>query len=59
MAYGSEARALITAKMDAFAVAQRRMERIMLGITLRDRKHNTWIRQQTGVADILDATKKS
>ena len=29
------------------------MERIMLGITLRDHKRNTWIRPQTGVNDII------
>ena len=54
MTYGSETWALTTAQMDALAVAQRKMERIMLGITLRDQRHNTWIRQQTGVTDITD-----
>ena len=43
MTYGSETWALTTAQMDALAVAQRKMERIMLGITLRDQRHNTWI----------------
>ena len=32
--------------------------RIMLGITLRDHKRNTWIRHQTGVNDIIDVIKK-
>ena len=45
--------------MDALAVAQRKMERIMLGITLRDQRHNTWIRQQTGVTDIIDHIRQS
>ena len=45
--------------MDALAVAQREMERIMLGITLRDQRHNTWIRQQTGVTDIIDHIRQS
>ena len=54
MTYGSETWALTIAQMDALAVAQRKMERIMLGITLRDQRHNTWIRQQTGVTDIID-----
>ena len=54
MTYGSETWALTTAQMDALAVAQRKMERIMLGITLRDQRHNTWIQQQTGVTDIID-----
>ena len=59
MTYGSETWALTTAQVNALAVAQRKMERIMLGVTLRDRKHNTWIRQQTGVTDITDTIKKS
>ena len=37
----------------------RKMERIMLGITLRDQRHNTWIRQQTGVTDIIDHIRQS
>ena len=59
MTYGSETWALTTAQMDALAVAQRKMERIMLGITLRDQRHNTWIRQQTGVTDIIDHIRQS
>ena len=53
MTYGSETWALTTKQIDALAVAQRKMERIMLGITLRDHS-NTWIRQQTGVTNIID-----
>ena len=30
----------------------------MLGITKRDRKHNTWIRKVSGVQDILAQAKK-
>ena len=59
MTYGSETWALTTAQMDALAVAQRKMERIMLGITLRGQRHNTWIRQQTGVTDIVDHIRQS
>ena len=59
MTYESETWTLATAQMDALAVGQRKMERIMLGITLRDRKHNAWIRQQTGVTDIIDTIKSS
>jgi hypothetical protein len=33
-------------------VTVRKMERIMLGVYLKDRKKNTWIRQKTGVTDI-------
>ena len=58
--YGSETWALKKAHMELLSVAQRKMERIMLGITLRDHKRNTWIRHQTGVNDndIIDVIKK-
>ena len=41
MTYGSETWAL----NNAMEVNQLKMERIMFGIILRDRKRNTWIRQ--------------
>ena len=44
--------------MNKLAVAQHKMDRIMLGITLRDRKQNTWIRQETGVSGIFNAIRK-
>ncbi len=43
MVYGRETWALKKAHMELLSVAQRKMERIMLGITLRDHKRNTWI----------------
>ena len=46
------------AHVELLSVAQHTMERIMLGITLRDHKRNTWIRHQTGVNDIIDVIKK-
>ena len=58
MLYGSETWALKKAHMELLSVAQRKMERIMLGITLRDHKRNTWIRHQTGVNDIIDVITK-
>ena len=58
MVYGSETWTLKKAHMELLSVAQRKMERIMLGITLRDHKRNTWIRHQTGVNDIIDVIKK-
>ena len=45
--------------MDELAVAQRKMEHIMLGITLRGRKRNSWIRQETSVSDIINAIRKA
>ena len=51
--YASETWTL-TAKMEnKLAAAQRNIERSMLGITMRDRKTNEWIREQTKVQDIL------
>ena len=44
MVYGSETWAPKKAHMELLSVAQRKMERIMLGITLCDHKRNTWIR---------------
>ena len=41
------------------AVAQRKMERIMPGISLRDRKRNTWIRHETGVSHITNTIRKA
>ena len=58
MVYGSETWTLEKAHMELLSVAQRKMERIMLGITLRDHKRNTWIRYQTGVNYIIDVIKK-
>ena len=50
MVFGCETWALKKAHMELLSVAQRKMERIMLGIiTVRDHKRNTWIRHQTGV----------
>ena len=37
---------------------QRKMERIMLGITLRDKVRNEEIRKKTGIKDIIQKTRK-
>ena len=44
----------IEQRYEKLAVAQRKLERIILDITLRHRKRNTWIRQETGVTDIVN-----
>ena len=59
MTYGCKSWALNNAMMEKLAVAQRKMERIMLGITLRDRKRNTWTRQETGVSHITKTIRKA
>ena len=58
MTYGCETWALNKTMMDKLAVAQRKMERIMLGITLQDQRRNDWIRDQTKVLDIISFIKK-
>ena len=55
--YGGETWPLKKAHMELLSVAQRKMERVMLDITLRDHKRNTWIRYQTVVNDIIDVIK--
>ena len=59
MTHGYETWALNNALMGKLAIAKRKMERIMRGVILRDRKRNTWIRQETGVSDITDAIRKA
>ena len=59
MTYGSETWALSKSMETMLAVAQRKMERIMIGITLRDRRRNTWIRQQTKVTDVIATIRRS
>ena len=56
MTYGCETWALNNAMM---ALWWRKMERIMLGINLRDRKRNTYICQETGVSDINNAIREA
>lgn len=46
MDYGIKAWTLPTTIEETLAMAQRKIERIMRGITLRDSKINTWIQQQ-------------
>ena len=57
MTYGCDTWTLNNSMTKTFAVAQRKMERIMLGITLHDRKRNTWIRQETGLSDIFNVIR--
>ena len=54
LTYGAETLTLTKASENKLRVAQRAMERSMLGITLRDKMTNQWIRQQTKVVDIME-----
>ena len=58
LTYGSETWSLTKAMERKLVSTQRAMERIMMGITLKDRKRATWIRMQTKVEDILATIKK-
>ena len=54
LTYGAETLTLTKASENKLRVAQRAMERSMLGITLRDKMTNQWIREQTKVVDVME-----
>lgn len=54
MTYGAETLTLTKKAICKIRVAQRAMERAMLGISLRDRVTNETIRQRTGVTDAIE-----
>ena len=58
LTYGSETWSITKGMERKLRSAQRGMERIMLGITWRDKKRASWIREQTKVEDILTNIKK-
>ena len=59
LTYGSETWSLTMRQANKLRVVQRKMERQMLGITLRDRKTSQWIRQQTRITDLIEYAKRS
>lgn len=52
--YGLETMAITRKTAEELRVAQRAMERAMLGISLREKIPNTEIRRRTGVTDIME-----
>lgn len=48
----------LISNMNRLRITQREMERAMLGVSLRDHKTNTWIRQKTRVTDVIQKTLK-
>lgn len=54
LTYGAETLTLTKASETKLRVAQRAMERIMLGVRLRDKNTNEWIRSQTRVVDVME-----
>lgn len=58
MTYGAETWTLTVRLVHKFKVAQRAMERYMLGVSLRDRIRNEVIRQRTRVIDVAHRISK-
>ena len=54
LTFGAETLTLTRASENKLRVTQRAIERSMLGITLRDKMTNQWIRQQTKVVDVME-----
>ena len=53
MTYGCETWSLSNTQLEKLVTPQRKMERIMVGVTLKDRKSTNWIRKQSGMTDII------
>ena len=58
MTYGCETWSLSNTQLKKLVTTQRKMERIMVGVTLKDRKNTNWIRKQNGVTDIIRNRKR-
>lgn len=58
MTYGSETLTITTATAKKLKVTQRKMERSMLGVTLKDRIRNEDLRRRTGIIDVISAISK-
>ena len=54
MTYGCETWKLTKRTENLLRIAQRAIERAMLGITMRDRHRSTWTRAKTGLKDIVE-----
>lgn len=54
LTYGAETLTLTKKTVNKIRVAQRAMERSMLGVSLRDRVPNTRLRQMSGVTDAIE-----
>lgn len=58
LTYGCQTWSLSKHQMNRLTVCQRRMERSMLGIKLKDRIPNKEIRRRTGLADVASKVKR-
>ena len=51
--YGCEIWSLSHTQLEKLVTTKMKMERIMVGVTLKDRTTTNWIRKQSGVTDII------
>ncbi|KAK2187281.1 hypothetical protein NP493_171g00022 [Ridgeia piscesae] len=58
MTYGAETWALAIRAKNKLAAAQTVMEKSMLNIIYRDRKTNTWVRENTKVTDAIEQVRR-
>jgi endonuclease/exonuclease/phosphatase family metal-dependent hydrolase len=58
MIYGCQTWAITKRMQDRLKTTQRSMERAMIGVSKRDHRTNEWVRQQTGVQDIIVRIKQ-
>ena len=58
MTYASETWTMTKRMEQKLAASQRKMERSILGITWEDHKTNDWIRNKTGIRDIIETVKR-
>ena len=56
--YGCKTWKLTKQTENSLRIAQKAMERAMLGITLTDRRRETWIREKTKIKDIIQVIKQ-
>ena len=53
MIYGCEIWSLSNFQLEKLVTTQKTMERIMVGVTLKDRKSTNWIWKTSSVIDII------
>ena len=59
MTYGCETWSLTNTQLEKLVTTQRKMERIMVGVTFKNRKITSWIRKQSGMTNIIRNIMKS
>ena len=53
MTYGCETWSFSNTQLEKLVTTQIKMERIMIGVTMKGRKSTNWIREQSGLTDII------